>query len=427
LPLTEAQLLAFKPDKKAHLRLGNALYLLVAPQTDGEGYGRYFVGRFRFQGKQGEVRIGPYGKGDGRFSRKEARDRWEEIRQWARENKRSHADWKREERAAQHKQKETPTLGAIAEQWLTTIPNASTRKDYANKLHNQILPQLGTQRPITDFTFDNSRREILKVMDSFKARGKAESANRAMQLMRNIFDLAIDEGWLHEPNAAGKSKQQPTPRAQHHPSLSAEELPLLFKKLEEQSPRTSLLVTLALKLNILTFLRVSALVSLQWAHLDKERTMWTIPGETKGLKRGAGRDGMSHLVPITPAMAALLAQIETINGNYNWAFYSPRGKIYQHINPSSINKRLKDMGYEGLLTAHGFRRTVGTIIVEKLGFSWELFSRQAGHLHLEGNSKSSKLRLAYDGSQFIDERRRMLECWHQWCLEQGLVLNTMKY
>ena len=83
------------------------------------------------------------------------------------------------------------------------------------------------------------------------------------------------------------------------------------------------------------------------------------------------------------------------------------------------------MGYEGLLTAHGFRRTVGTIIVEKLGFSWELWSRQAGHLYLEGNSKSSKLRLAYDGSQFIDERRKMLESWQQWCIENGLELKTI--
>ena len=398
----------------------------MAPQADGEGYGRYFLGRFRFQGKQSEVRIGPYGKGDGRFSRKEARERWEEIRQWARENKRSPADWKREERAAQHKQKETPTLGAIAEQWLATIKNASTQKDYANKLNNQILPQLGKQRLITDFTFDNSRREILKVMESFKARGKAVSANRAMQLMRNIFELAIDEGWLHEPNAAVKSKQQPTPRTKHHPSLAAEELPVLFKKLEEQSPRTCPLVTLALKLNILTFLRVSALVSLQWSHLNKERTMWTIPGDTKGLKRGAGSNEISHLVPITPAIEALLKQLEIINGNYNWAFYSPRGKKYHHINPSSINKRLRDMGYARLLTAHGFRRTVGTIMLEKLGFSWELFSRQAGHLDLEGNSKSSKLRLAYDGSQVIDERRKMLESWQQWCIENGLELKTIR-
>lgn len=196
----------------------------MAPQADGEGYGRYFVGRCRFQGKQSEVRIGPYGKGDGRFSRKEAIERWEEIRQWARENKRSPADWEREDRAAQHKQKEIPTLGAIAEQWLATIKNESTQKDYANKPNNQILPQRGKQRPITDFTFENSRREILKVMESFKARGKAASANRAMQLMRNIFELDIDEGWLHEPNDAGKSKQPPTPRVKHHPSLAAEEL-----------------------------------------------------------------------------------------------------------------------------------------------------------------------------------------------------------
>lgn len=70
--------------------------------------------------------------------------------------------------------------------------------------------------------------------------------------------------------------------------------------------------------------------------------MWKIPGDTTGLKRGAGRQQINHLVHITPAIEAVLEQLKIINGNYNWAFYSPRGKKYHHTNPSSINKRLRD-------------------------------------------------------------------------------------
>jgi integrase len=418
MPLTDAQVKGLKPDRKTNLSDGLGLCLVVQPNKSGDGHLRYFVGRTRHQGKQVEVRIGPYGKAEGAYSLKEARQRWAELRLWAKEHGQDPRQWKRQ--AKREQQQEAPTIEAMAEKWLKTVSNEQTRGDYANKLHHQILPLLGAERPITDFSWDNARREVLAVLESYKARGRAVSANRAMQLMRAVFAMAIDEGWLKEPNAALKSPQQPKPRSKPHPSLQAEELPLLFQRLEEHGDHDCPVVTLGLKLTILTFLRASAVVSLRWEHIDEEAGLWTIPGSTKGLKRGEGRHDLDHVVPLTPAINAVLGRLRQMNGNYDWAFYSQRGGQFPHINPSSLNKRLKDMGYGGMLTAHGLRRTAGTIVVEKLGFPWELWSRQAGHLYLESTSKSSKLRQSYDGSQFIEERRAMLEAWNQWCSDQGL-------
>ena len=420
MPLTDAQVKGLKPDRKTNLSDGLGLCLVVQPNKSGDGHLRYFVGRTRHQGKQVEVRIGPYGKAEGAYSLKEARQRWTELRLWAKEHGQDPRQWKRQARGEQ--QQHAPTIQAMAEKWLKTVSNEQTRGDYANKLHHQILPLLGAERPITDFSWDNARREVLAVLESYKARGKAVSANRAMQLMRAVFAMAIDEGWLKEPNAALKSPQQPKPRSKPHPSLQAEELPLLFQRLEEAGDHDCPVVTLGLKLTILTFLRASAVVSLRWEHIDEDAGLWTIPGSTNGLKRGEGRHDLDHVVPLTPAINAVLGRLRQMNGNYDWAFYSQRGGQFPHINPSSLNKRLKDMGYGGMLTAHGLRRTAGTIVVEKLGFPWELWSRQAGNLYLESTSKSSKLRQSYDGSQFIEERRAMLEGWNQWCSERGLAL-----
>ena len=422
MPLTDSQVRGLKPDRKTNLSDGLGLCLVVQPNKSGDGHLRYFVGRTRHQGKQVEVRIGPYGKAEGAYSLKEARQRWAELRLWAKEHGQDPRQWKRQ--AKREQQQEAPTIEAMAEKWLKTVSNEQTRGDYANKLHHQILPLLGAERPITDFSWDNARREVLAVLESYKARGRAVSANRAMQLMRAVFAMAIDEGWLKEPNAALKSQQQPKPRSKPHPSLQAEELPLLFQRLEEAGDHDCPVVTLGLKLTILTFLRASAVVSLRWEHIDQEAGLWTIPGSTKGLKRGEGRHDLDHVVPLTPAINAVLGRLRQMNGNYDWAFYSQRGGQFPHINPSSLNKRLKDMGYGGMLTAHGLRRTAGTIVVEKLGFPWELWSRQAGHLYLESTSKSSKLRQAYDGSQFIEERRAMLEAWNQWCSDQGLQISS---
>lgn len=338
MPLTDAQVKGLKPDRKTNLSDGHGLCIVVQPNKSGDGHLRYFVGRTRHQGKQVEVRIGPYGKAEGAYSLKEARERWAELRLWAKEHGQ---DPRQRKRQAEKKHQEAPTIEAMAEKWLKSVPNEQTRKDYANKLHHQILPLLGAQRPITDFSWDNARREVLAVMESYKARGRAVSSNRAMQLMRGVFAMAIDEGWLKEPNAALKSPQQPKPRSKPHPSLDAEELPLLFQRMEAAGDHDCPVVTLGLKLTILTFLRASAVVSLRWEHIDEEAGLWTIPGATKGLKRGEGRHDLDHVVPLTPAINAVLERLRQMNGFYDWALYSQRGGQFPHINPSSLNKRLR--------------------------------------------------------------------------------------
>ena len=165
MPLTDAQVKGLKPDRKTILSDGHGLCVVAQPNKSGDDHLRYFVGRTRHQGKQVEVRIGPYGKAEGAYSLKEARERWAELRLWAKEHQQDPRQWKRQ---AEKKQQEAPTIEAMAEKWLKSVPNEQTRKDYANKLHHQILPLLGAMRPITDFSWDNARREVLGVMESYK-------------------------------------------------------------------------------------------------------------------------------------------------------------------------------------------------------------------------------------------------------------------
>ena len=57
------------------------------------------MGRIRFppgrSGKKVDYRIGPYGKGLVRLSLKQARDEWEKVRTWSRENNRPPTDLKK--------------------------------------------------------------------------------------------------------------------------------------------------------------------------------------------------------------------------------------------------------------------------------------------------------------------------------------------
>ena len=64
------------------------MYIQVYPESKGGG--KSFFGRMRVppgtQGKQIDVRIGPYGKGAGKWTLKQARDEWDRIRTWSREH-----------------------------------------------------------------------------------------------------------------------------------------------------------------------------------------------------------------------------------------------------------------------------------------------------------------------------------------------------
>ena len=73
--------------KRMVVRAGNSL--LVVMESVGKGGGKSFVGRTRFppgrSGKQVDVRIGPYGRGAGKWTLNAARETWETIRTWSRD------------------------------------------------------------------------------------------------------------------------------------------------------------------------------------------------------------------------------------------------------------------------------------------------------------------------------------------------------
>ena len=90
MPLTASEVAAFKAtDKRQNKSCGDSLVLVVEPISKGGG--KSFIGVTRFPprspkngGKRVWVRIGPYGKGVGRWILKAARDEWDRIRSCSR-------------------------------------------------------------------------------------------------------------------------------------------------------------------------------------------------------------------------------------------------------------------------------------------------------------------------------------------------------
>ena len=113
MPLSDSEVRSVvATSKRQYIACGNALYLVVEPISKGGG--KSFMGRTRFppgrSGKQVDYRIGPYGKGSGRFSMKQARDEWERVRTWSRENNRPPTDLKKDRKQEQERQRKSPTF-----------------------------------------------------------------------------------------------------------------------------------------------------------------------------------------------------------------------------------------------------------------------------------------------------------------------------
>ena len=411
MPLTDLQIKNLKAGEKRQKKsVGNSLFVLVEPKHKAKNT-KSFVGQMRWKNKQIEVRIGVYGKGHNQWSLSDARDEWNRLRKWSKEEGRDPRDLIKEEKRIFVDKTNNPTLLDVVEGWLKNISIApSTKRDYENKLFNQVIPHFGGNTPIAQFAWSKGGREkVLKLKEQIEIRGSGSQANRVFMVMRQVFEYAIDRSWLEHPNPAlssrfTKSKHIP----KNNPCLSWDELPELFNDLNTNKGKGSPVVIAAIKFDILTFVRVGSLVPMRWDELDYEEDLWTIPANRM-------KNAKEHLVPLTEPIKRLLDYLRQFNGEEDYVFWSPRGKTKPHIDESALNQHLKvRLGYKDRQTAHGFRKLPATAGQDVLKFPYEVISRQMAH------AIGDKVRQAYDKSQLLEERRTFMDEWCDALVSHGL-------
>ena len=419
MPLSDSQVKALKAGpRKQNVSVGDSLLLVIESETRGGG--KSFEGRLRFppgrQGKQIPVRIGVYGKGVGKWSLREAREEWDRIRSWSRENNRDPRELKKEEQQDQVQQSSGPTFAEACDSYLRSAKTKASLKEYPNLLNNQVIPRLGADTPVEHLSWDHKgpggkkgRERVMEIFRSKVAEGKAPQAEKLLMVMRLVFDHAIDQGWMDRDQnpALGTKGTKTRHKATPHPTLPWDQLPQFFVDLEKNEPNGSLLVLSAAKVSLMTFLRVGSLVPMRWEELDESADLWVIPGKRM-------KTGHEHLVPLTDPLKELLDSLRKFTGDEEFVFASPWSRGTPHINPSSINQHFIRMGYKGVQTAHGLRRTALTAGQDVLGFSAEIIQRQMAH------AVGDKVRQAYDDSALLDERRKFMTAWCDALLSQGL-------
>ncbi|MEB1047749.1 tyrosine-type recombinase/integrase [Citrobacter freundii] len=382
MPLTDLEIRRSKPREKSYtLNDGSGLSLLIEP--NGSKGWRF---RYRFDGKPKMLSLGTYPL----VSLTDARQKRDEAKKLVASGINPSDVRKRDK---QERQNEIGnTFEAIAREWYekrTDRWSAGYAEEMMKTFETDVFPFIGG-RPIAEI----KPMELMGVLSRLDERGATEKLRKVRQRCGEVWRYAI---------VTGRAEYNPAPdlvsafvphKKEHYAFLKHEELPEFFRTLNTYSG--SIVVKLAMRLQVLTGLRPGELRQGEWAEIDFEKRLWEVPPSRMKKRR-------PHCVPLSAQAIAILEQLKPITGHYQFIF---PGRIH-HSKPMSemaMNVLIRRIGYAGRVTGHGFRHTMSTILHEQ-GYNTAWIETQLAHVD------KNSIRGTYNHAQYLDGRREMLQ-WY---------------
>lgn len=379
-PLTDTQVRSVKPQaKEIKLFDGNGLYLLVTPSG-----GKLWRLKYRFGGREKLLSFGAYPQ----ISLADARKKRDEARQLIAHGT-DPGEAKREEAI------KGETFEALAHEWLARQDKVwakSHEETVKARLAAYIFPQIGA-RPASEIT----PSELLGVLRKIEAKGIIETAHRVKQICGQVFRYGVGKGvCLFDPTSGLRGQLAHKPKAKHMAALTdRKEVAGLLRAIDDYSG--SLVTRCALRLAPLLFVRPGELRHMEWAEIDTQAALWTIPAEKMKMRK-------IHAVPLTPQALAILEEIRLLTGGGRYVFPSARSKERPMSN-MAINAALRRMGFDkDEMTGHGFR-VLASSLLHEAGWDSSLIELQLAHRDM------NTVRAIYNRAERLDERRKMMQAW----------------
>ena len=201
-------------------------------------------------------------------------------------------------------------------------------------------------------------------------------ANRAVALLRKMFNLARDWGLVSGDNPA--TRIQFFKEEKRDRFLYPEELPRVFAALKEE-PNDY--VRAAFLTALLTGARRQEVLTMQWQDLSLERAEWRIP-QTKA--------GRPHLLPLPQPLVALLRQLPRMAScPYVFPGRSGQGHL---VNVDRAWERIRTKARIPDVRIHDLRRTVGSWLAGS-GESLPMIAKVLNHRDLSTTAIYARLNL----------------------------------
>lgn len=238
--------------------------------------------------------------------------------------------------------------------------------------------------------------EVMAAVKKIETRGAGDQAARVLQRVKAIYRWAVTHERIESnPMLDLVPSEILKPREiQHRAAMSERELPAFLAKLAayEGEPHT----VQGLRFLMLTATRPGEVRGARWTEFDRDAALWVIPAERMKMRN-------EHRVPLSRQALEVLADMETLSGDYELVFPSP---VYSSrpLSENTFNSALARMGYKYEATAHGFRALFSTVANEA-GWNADVIERQLAH------KERNKIRAAYHRSTYTSDRAKLMQWW----------------
>ena len=268
-----------------------------------------------------------------------------------------------------------------------------------------IYPAIG-HRLIADVTKADIVRIVKDVprivTPTTKMTAKHDVAKRVFYLLRQIWRYALHHDYIERDIPATIDISQIIPRSDHRPMPSVtdeDEICRIFSIITDDF-RGYGVMRYALEFLALTALRPGNIRNLRWEWVDTGTGLIVYPPEAMKGKR-------EFRLPLTQRLIEIIEATRELTGDRSeYVFCSPTSpkKMLSDAALGAAHKRLGITDH----TAHGWRSSFSTICYERQrdhGFSAEVIEAQLHH------AIGNRVVRAYMRSDFLDERRELLEWW----------------
>jgi len=249
---------------------------------------------------------------------------------------------------------------------------------------------------------------VMKVLTALWT-SRNETAARVRGRIESVLDWARVRGYRTGENPArwrGHLDHLLPARSRvrkigHHAALPHTEVASFMGALRQQRG----VGARALEFLILCASRTGEVLGAKWSEVDFATRTWLIPGDRM-------KSGREHRVPLSPAAIAVLKNMK-------------EGRTGEHVFAGAKRGGLSDLSFvlirmgRETLTVHGFRSSFRDWCAERTNFPREVAEAALAH------ALKDKTEAAYQRSDLLDRRRKLMEAWAAYCSRPAATGGTV--
>jgi len=277
---TDTMIKKLKPEDSDFCRSeGNGFTIRVMPSGV-----KTWLYLYSFDGKRRKMNLGSYPD----VTLEKARDKFEDAKRKVKNG----IDPLAEKEQAAEENRKAPTLKTLCEDYVQkhAMRFKKSWKEDERVLNREVIPALGKRKAA-----DIVKRDIIRLLESIIERGSPGMANNSFQVIRKMFNWAVEQDII--PFSPCNGLKLPAPKNSRERALSETEIKTFWDSLPGCAISNE--IQNALKLILVTAQRPGEVIGM---HTDEIKdSWWTIPADR-------AKNGKTHRVPLSVLASEIIEQ-----------------------------------------------------------------------------------------------------------------------